>query len=148
MSGDSELMILRLGLIAVVFAFVLVVALTMRQGVAIRSPRDNRSRRRDLPGPRLVLENPGRTGLPAGATWELAGVMTIGRDPANGIMLPDASVSGRHASIERVAAGWRLADLGSTNGTFVNGRPVDARGTLLTGGERLTFGTLVLQLQS
>ncbi len=147
MSGDSELLVLRLALVAVVFAFVVVAALTMRAGLTVRSTRGPARVPAGMTGPRLVLERPGRTGIEPGAMFALAGTMTIGRDESNGIMLADASVSGRHATIERVAGGWKLADLGSTNGTLVNGRPVDCRGIQLRGGDRLKLGTIVLRLQ-
>jgi len=147
MSGDTELLVLRLALIAVLFVFVLLASFTMRAGLTIRAARGAARAGLAVAGPRLVLERPGRTGVEPGAAFALAGSMTIGRDAANGIMLADVSVSGRHATIEQVAGGWRLADLGSTNGTFVNGRPVDGRGLLLRGGERLMIGTVVLRLQ-
>jgi hypothetical protein len=146
-NGDTELLALRLALIAVLFAFVAVSALTMRSGLMVRSSRGSARASAVMAGPRLVLERPGRTGIEPGAAFALAGIMTIGRDAANGIMLADVSVSGRHATIEQVTGGWKLADLGSTNGTFVNGGPVDGRGVLLRGGERLMLGTIVLRLQ-
>lgn len=47
--------------------------------------------------------------------------LTIGRDRANDIVLPDdLGVSRRHAVLERLAAGWSVSDLDSTNGTLVN----------------------------
>ena len=147
MNGDTELLVLRLALIAVLFAFVGVAAFTMRAGLTVRSSRGLARASAGMGGARLVLERPGRTGIEPGAAFGLAGVMTIGRDATNGIMLADVSVSGRHATIEQVPGGWKLADLGSTNGTFVNGRPVDGRGVLLRGGERLMLGTIVLRLQ-
>ena len=147
MSGDAELLVLRLALIAVLFVFVLVASFTMRAGLTVRAGRGATRGGGAVAGPRLIIERPGRTGIEPGAAYALAGVMTIGRDDGNGIMLPDVSVSGRHATIEQVAGGWRLADLGSTNGTFVNGRAVEGRGVLLRGGEKLMLGTIVLRLQ-
>lgn len=49
------------------------------------------------------------------------GLVTIGRDTANDIVLPISQISRRHAQIETDAAGCRITDVGSTNGTFVNG---------------------------
>jgi hypothetical protein len=50
--------------------------------------------------------------------------MTIGRHPDNDIVIAHRAVSGRHAAITNGAHGTFLEDLGSTNGTFVNGERV------------------------
>jgi hypothetical protein len=46
---------------------------------------------------------------------------TIGRDAACDLVLADPSVSRWHAALKRCASGWMLDDLGSTNGTWLNG---------------------------
>jgi hypothetical protein len=61
------------------------------------------------------------------------GVLTIGRRSDNDIALLDLEVSRRHARIDYVAPRYYLSDLGSTNGTRVNGRPVDGRQPLHPG---------------
>src|SRR5213082_3192779 len=48
-------------------------------------------------------------------------VVTIGRAPDNTIHIDDSSVSGRHAELRRADKTYQLRDLGSTNGTRVNG---------------------------
>jgi pSer/pThr/pTyr-binding forkhead associated (FHA) protein len=48
--------------------------------------------------------------------------LIIGRAPAVGIHLPHVSVSARHARLSRAEGGYRLEDLGSTNGTRLGGR--------------------------
>ncbi len=50
--------------------------------------------------------------------------VTIGRRPHNDVVIDNLAVSGEHAAIERGAEGVFLEDLGSTNGTFLNGRPI------------------------
>ena len=49
---------------------------------------------------------------------------TIGRKPHNDIQIDNLAVSGEHAVIVTIRADSFLEDLGSTNGTFVNGKPV------------------------
>jgi Nif-specific regulatory protein len=54
-------------------------------------------------------------------------VVSVGRDAANTIMLNDLSASRRHCLIERDGEGYRVLDLDSHNGTFVNELPVKVR---------------------
>ena len=63
---------------------------------------------------------------------------TIGRSPENSIRVDDTSVSGRHAELVLVAEKSYLKDLGSTNGTLVNGQPVTE--VQLRAGDRIRFG--------
>jgi len=66
-------------------------------------------------------------------------VTLLGRDVTNDIVLGDPEVSRQHARLTRTPAGYILEDLGSTNGTFVNGeRLVTARA--LAAGNLLGFG--------
>ena len=64
--------------------------------------------------------------------------ITVGRLADNSLQIDDASVSSRHAEIELEADLFHLHDLGSTNGTFVNGEQVtDA---VLRHGDEVRFG--------
>src|SRR5215472_3821728 len=66
----------------------------------------------------------------------------IGKSPVCTVRLVDPEVSRRHASLEAVGATLRLVDLGSTNGTFVNGlRVFDAA---LVGGEQIHVGATLM----
>src|SRR3984957_3273566 len=67
--------------------------------------------------------------------------IAIGTHPANDVVLDDTTVSRRHATITRRASGFELADLGSTNGTFVNGRRLSDPITLKPGDE-IKFGAV------
>ena len=60
----------------------------------------------------------------AGRTVELADSKTalVGRNKDCDILFDDAAVSSHHARLEPVAGGWAITDLGSSNGTTVNGR--------------------------
>jgi pSer/pThr/pTyr-binding forkhead associated (FHA) protein len=49
---------------------------------------------------------------------------SIGRDGTNDIVVTDRSVSGSHAMVQFTESEWVLTDLGSRNGTFLNGQPV------------------------
>ena len=52
-------------------------------------------------------------------------LIQIGRDPTNDVVLPSPSVSRFHAQVERVGQRYRVEDLHSSNGTFVNGERVE-----------------------
>jgi pSer/pThr/pTyr-binding forkhead associated (FHA) protein len=67
--------------------------------------------------------------------WSLSGVRTIGRDAGSDIHLPDRQVSRRHAIIRRAPGGHLIEDLGSTNGTWVNGVAVEGPVRLSDGDE-------------
>jgi pSer/pThr/pTyr-binding forkhead associated (FHA) protein len=69
--------------------------------------------------------------------------MVIGRNAGADLSLPDDALSGVHAAIELGLAGFRIRDLGSTNGTFVNGSQVQA--TDLKNGDRITLGEHTLE---
>ncbi len=67
---------------------------------------------------------------------------TVGRDATNKIRLHDTEVSRRHAEFVRTADGFRVLDVGSANGTFVNGLAV--RDVLLRPGDQIQIGQSVL----
>src|SRR3954466_13186939 len=64
----------------------------------------------------------------------------LGRSRDCGVALDDASVSRRHAEIRPGPHGWTIADLGSTNGTRVNGRAVTGGAHPIEPGDRLPPG--------
>jgi FHA domain/Domain of unknown function (DUF1707) len=71
---------------------------------------------------------------------------TIGRDPDCDLVIPDISVSRRHAGLARGTGGWLLTDLGSTNGTTLNGwRVRDA--VPVRCGDRVSFGAVTFELR-
>lgn len=55
-------------------------------------------------------------------------VLRIGRREGNDLIISDPSISGSHCEIEKSATGYTLRDLGSTNGTRVNGETVTVSG--------------------
>lgn len=82
-------------------------------------------------------------GPQTGAAFELEDdVTTIGRDPSNGIFLNDMTVSRSHARIIREGLGARIEDLGSLNGTWVDGAIVNA--APLHDGSSVQIGTFTL----
>ena len=73
-----------------------------------------------------------------------AAMLRIGRAPDNDVVVPDPGVSQYHAELRHEAGGYRLVDLDSRNGTFVNGEPVtDA---VLSEGDIVSFGSSAFRL--
>jgi len=70
----------------------------------------------------------------------------IGRDTTCGICIPDASVSRRHALIEKNDSGFSVTDLDSTNGISVNEKPFTS--SILEAGDRIQFGTYIFKFLS
>jgi pSer/pThr/pTyr-binding forkhead associated (FHA) protein len=66
------------------------------------------------------------------------GVVTVGRTPQSDIFLDDVTVSRKHAEIERNESGYRIRDVGSLNGTYVNRVRVDA--VDLRNGDEIQIG--------
>lgn len=70
---------------------------------------------------------------------------TVGRSDDNNFVLPDRWISRNHAMLQTMDNGdFYLIDLGSRNGTFVNGRRVSVP-VILHDGDRITFGQTELQ---
>lgn len=81
------------------------------------------------------------TTLPLGQT-----AILIGRNPECALVLEDDFASGRHARLYPTPEGWVVQDLGSTNGTFLEGQRLDgARGVRI--GSSLRIGRTVLELR-
>ena len=83
----------------------------------------------------------------SGKTWRIACDSTvIGRDEAHAdLVLGDSNVRRRPAERTRNATGWRIADLGSTNGTRVNGMRVSEQD--LANGDTITMGLVTLMFE-
>ena len=133
---------LRFVLLALLYVFVLLVARTAynelkpapsRPAVAraaARAPRGGRKAR-------LVIA--GEAGWKKQASWELQGDVTIGRAPECAVSIADEFASNLHSKIYRVEGRFYVEDLGSTNGTYVNGRRIHYP-TELRNGDRIKIG--------
>ena len=78
-----------------------------------------------------------------GETFELdAPEITLGRDPKNSVFLNDMTVSRSHAKIVRTPLGTTIEDLGSLNGTWVDGAIVNS--APLHDGSSVQIGTFTL----
>ncbi len=81
-----------------------------------------------------------KSGPNAGLTYPVEGeLISIGRDASNMLVVNDPEVSRRHARIYWQGHGYYIEDLGSTNGTAVNGARLESA-YALQGGELITLG--------
>jgi adenylate cyclase len=79
-------------------------------------------------------------------TFELrtGAIFVVGRAPNSDIPVIDPTISRRHAEVECGDAGVTIRDLGSSNGTFVNGTRVDTSSVVV--GDVVTFGKVAFRL--
>ncbi|CAM2890329.1 FHA domain-containing protein [Actinomyces slackii] len=124
--------ILRLGYLVLLWVFLFLVARTLRRDVAEVSssaPRRRSGQQPSAEAPRGRRRSASRLviteGPLAGSTVPLSpSSIIIGRSPSCTLVLDDSYASSRHARVFPKDGAWWLEDLGSTNGTTMDGRPV------------------------
>jgi len=84
-----------------------------------------------------------KIGVRAGTAFAFDAPVVLGRATSAEVRLDERTVSRRHAEVRQAASGWVAADLGTQNGTFVNGTRI-AGPTPLKSGDRLTLGEVTL----
>lgn len=96
------------------------------------------------PTAQLVLLEPTEAGLPAGQRFPLRSGAVVGRREGSAVLLIDTYISNEHARVFHNDGRWWVADLGSTNGTFVQNLRIE-RPTALAAGTEVRFGRIRLQ---
>ena len=92
----------------------------------------------------IVLASPSGE-PPVGVVFGLEAVNTLGRDVNNSIVLDDEFVSAAHAALTFRGRAWYVEDLGSTNGSYVNGESIVDIWPL-TYGDEIQLGQVRLRL--
>lgn len=158
--SELTVTIIRLGLLALLWAFVFSVVGALRGDlygtrVLARSSSGQPVARRDRPSraaARQVRRGPTHLvvveGSLRGTSVPLAsGGLLIGRNPECSLVIDDDFASGRHLRLHPGDDGtWIADDLGSTNGTFVNNQRIGT-GARLEPGAQIRIGKTVLELQ-
>ncbi len=167
--SQLTLLLLQLGFLVLLWVLVLSVVAVMRrdlfgtrvvarQPARAKPPRGERGaeqpRRAARPEPRPAA--PARTapsrlvvveGSLRGTTLTLGQApVLIGRSPECTLVLTDDFASGRHARLAPTGSGWTVEDLGSTNGTELDGAPLGGPRPAQA-GSLLTIGRTVIELR-
>jgi hypothetical protein len=139
----AELLVLglRLALIVAIYGFLVIVVREVR--------RDwKRAEQPNAAAFGLVVTHSGTDEVAVGQVFELRRLSTIGRLPEATIRLNDEHVSARHAEMSRSADGsWLLRDVGSTNGTQLNGKTITGQ-VPVRAGDLIGLGSSTLRLES
>ncbi|MFH1475542.1 MAG: FHA domain-containing protein [Chloroflexota bacterium] len=137
---------LNLALWVLRFAFLALVWLALAL-MARALLRDVRAASREQAGSLGRLVVAASSGLPApGAVFALDAVTTLGRDLGSSVVVDDPYASAQHAVLTFRGRAWYVEDLGSRNGTHVNGAAV-AGVTALAYGDEIQIGNVRLRLE-
>jgi hypothetical protein len=125
---DPVAVLLKFAFIAVLYLFLIWIVRSALKDLrrAVRDEVRGRSRATPLLRRPLLVAVAGG-GLSRGASFEVDGSLTIGRSPQMDIQIDDPFASGRHARIYERDGVFYVEDAGSTNGTYLNGRRLEAQ---------------------
>ena len=152
---DETLLILKIAFLVLLYGFILLVIRSATKGMD-QAPQESivlgaaeaatlRAEHGYGPTRLLVVSSPE---LAQGATIEVSAPLIVGRDAQSGIRLDhDEFASSRHARIEPRPEGAWVDDLGSTNGTYVNGSKLK-KGRIAKAGDVIRIGATELQVQA
>ena len=154
LSTDETLLVLKLAFLVLLYGFIVLVVRSATKDIG-GAPQESivlgaaeaaalRARIPMRPARFVVVEGPG---FKAGSVLEVRERTVAGRGPESNLQLDgDDFASARHALIEPRVDGVWVEDLGSTNGTFVNGARVTSE-RLLQAGDLLRLGQTELRLE-
>jgi hypothetical protein len=152
---DETLLILKIAFLVLLYLFIVLIARTATKDIG-GAPQESivlgaaeaarlRAEAGVKPGRLLVVASPG---LRAGGTIDVSGPTIVGREASAAIRLEgDDFVSARHARLEPHLDGVWIEDLGSTNGTFVDGARIEGARRLQK-GDVVRIGSTELRLES
>jgi pSer/pThr/pTyr-binding forkhead associated (FHA) protein len=147
MTTTLLLFVLRIAFLVLLYGFLLLIVwmvwreLRRGSGAEAVSPQASG-------GARLTVVASGDSGYAEGRQFELQSITTIGRDLSNDIVIADSYASSRHARVELQSDGYfYLVDVGSSNGTLLNGQRVRANDSIpLDPGDVISIGKVQLKV--
>lgn len=99
---------------------------------------------------RLFVQKSGAGAPPPGEFVFTGDAVSLGRTAGNDVILPDTDkrVSGKHARLEKRDGVWHLTDVGSTNGTYLNEKKIEAKKPFgVKSGDRLSLGLFQIRVE-
>jgi len=156
--SEIALTIIKVAFLALLWLFILSAVSVIRTdlfGKTVRAQDQQQELETPPPPPRRAKRQRGEPrvfmisqGNQAGLSAELsAGVVMIGRGADCQLILDDDYVSTRHARVVSTPNGIYVEDLGSTNGTYVNGQRITAP-TTITLADTVRIGKTILKLET
>lgn len=145
---DWFILVLRIAFIALIYLFLYQVGrVSVRELVTIgkiSASMPQQVQMQSVASGMLELIDGAESSWQNGTRFSLDYYTTIGRNPENSIAINDGFVSGNHAEISFNQGGWWLMDVGSTNGTQLNGQPVQGK-VQIHNGDIVSFGRVHLR---
>ena len=133
--------LLKVAVVGVIYLFLWFVARAVRSQVIAPSTQTKQGRSPVADIPVLIGMTPDPM---AGRRMEVRRTLVIGRSDAADVAIDDGFASERHARFENVDGILFVDDLGSTNGTFVNGERIGER-TRLAQGDTVRVGGTIME---
>lgn len=160
--SELMLLVLRIGFLVLLWFFVFAVVYSLRAdlfGVRVRKMPAG-----EAPVPAPIHQAPRPTGTPAKAATRLvitsgpkvglevplsaADSMSIGRSSESGLVIRDDYTSSHHARLSQRGGIWMLQDLGSTNGTFLDGQRLSDKPVQVQNGTPIKVGATTFELRA
>jgi hypothetical protein len=154
LSNDDTLLVLKLAFLVLLYGFIILIVRTATKDLGgapqesiVLGAAEAAALRAQVAPPTARFRVLGGPGLETGTVLELSAPTVVGRGPESGISVDgDEFASAQHARIDTGRDGVWVEDLGSTNGTFVNGARVTERRLLHT-GDVIRVGQTELRLE-
>ncbi len=141
MERDVTILLLRIGLVAVLYFFLFQLLLVLWRDLRPQSAASPPPQA--ATGPALDVIDPAGSGKAAAETIPLQTITSLGRGPQNTIVLNDISISADHALISYRLGQWWVEDVGSRNGTYLNDVRID-QPTVIHGSDVVRVGMVSL----
>jgi hypothetical protein len=146
MPAEAALLVLRIVVIGALYTFLFLVVLVVARDLRRGGREATVEAVADIPAGHLAVVSVDPEVTLGADTFALAPESTIGRDASATVTIPDSFVSTRHARLSHRRGRWWIEDLGSTNGTRVNGRPVKGA-VAVAFGDTLDVGRVRFRLE-
>ena len=139
---DVLLLVLRIALAALLYTFLGAVLVVLWRDLRQAAAAHGISR----PAGQLIVLAAADEGPKVGTAFALLPVTPIGRAPTSVVLVPDGYASAQHALLSWREGQWWLEDLGSRNGTLLNGEPI-TKAAVVSAGDVITVGRTQLKVE-